>query len=475
MKKLILICLILFTACAGFPSASKTPPRSEKPKHLPEPSSPLNKNKALGRQFIQAALKDYIFVKDYEVLAQVNRVGRSILSGIGEDPEDFHFFVIRQNQLNAFAVPGGYIFFFDGLLKELKTVDALAGVLAHEVAHVQNNHFFKDADKMNAINLATMASIILAGLTGENIGATGVIGSALNISAQLKFSRANEEEADIHAIEYLKQSPYDPLGLADFFKTLSFYAGFTRGAAPPYFSTHPGLSERKFMVETLMKDFQKQQRPLPSSTEDWRHDWARSIAILNAENMGKPLPLSESGTKEAETQTSRQLYLAGLSQFRAGELQKAAKNYQEAIRLEPDQAIYYADLSYIWMQLQKAKLAKSTAYESIRLSKNSPTPYLVLGMIAQSEEDHQTAVNHLRDAKNRAPDYGFVHLQLARSYHALSMPGLEKFHLGQYHRLNFEPIKSLTLYQQALTLLQEGSPLALSAQREIEEITRDGI
>lgn len=473
MKKLIVMCFVFLAACSGVSHVPPSP--TETVKKRPEPTlPPMSREKEIGRQFIKAALKEYEFVRDYEVVAQVNRVGKEILRAIGEDPSEFHFFVVRQNQLNAFAVPGGYIFMFDGLLKQLKTEEALAGVLAHEIAHVQRNHFFKDEKKMNAINLATMASIILAGLTGESVGATGTIAAAANISMQLKFSRENEEEADLFALRYLRQTEYNPSGLADFFDTLSFYAGFTSGAEPPYFSTHPGLRERRFMVETLMKDFPSKKKLSDVSSESWRRDWGRAAAILQAKD-AENTALSETTDELSPSQMARRFYLSGLSALRGGRLQEASRDYQAAIEREPEKAIYHADLAYVWMQLQEAPRAKASALESIRLSGNSPTPYLVLGMIAQSEQDHKAAVKELEAALNRAPEDAFIHLQLARSYHALSIPAKEKFHLGRYHRLNLEPEKAILQFQNALTLLDEQSPLAFAADREIEEMTRDGV
>ncbi|NOY84068.1 MAG: M48 family metalloprotease [Nitrospirae bacterium] len=486
MKKIIVIFFVLLTACSGVPVSSEAPSESKASQtesassHYVPQAPPPSKRKEIGRQFIHAALQEYEFVTDYEVVSQINRIGKDILQAMGEDPENFHFFIVRQNQLNAFAVPGGYIFFFDGLLKELGSIDALAGVMAHEIAHVQRDHFFKDQKKISAINLATMASLILAGLTGKNIGAAGVIGSGINISTQLKFSRKNEEDADLFAIKYLKQTDYNPLGLAEFFETLSFYAGFTRGTQVPYFSTHPGLSERRFMVETLMKDLPVKKKTPDVSTIDWRNDWGRLRAILGvagktslSENLSDEEGLSDQGTDSAAL--GRKSYLSALAASRRGELQAASRDYQSAIESDPTQAIYHADLSNVWMQLQKADLAKAAALESIRLSEDHAIPYLVLGMIAQSESDHKAAVKYLESAKNRAPDHAFISLQLARSYYAIKIPAKEKFYLGRYHRLKLEPEKAMLNFQNALSLLDDRSPLAFITKREMDEIALHGV
>jgi len=464
---IFLASLLLFSCAAGPHPTQAPPPRSAPVKH----EKPPNREKALGREFLRSALKEFQFVKDYEVVHLVNQVGREIVKAIGEDPDRYHFFVVHNNQLNAFAIPGGYIFLFDGLLKKLDSVDALAGVLAHEIAHVEKKHFFKDSKKINAVNLATMASIIIAGLSGKAEGATGTIAMAANVSMRLKFSRKNEEEADLFAIRFLKQTPYNPAGLSDFFKTLSFYQRFTRGIPPPYLSTHPGLGERRLMVEALTRNLPRQKKT--------SLDWDRIATILRADKTGTP-ELSpaqanpEKQAREIHIEEDRAFYLRGLSALKSGRLKEALEAYQSAIGHNRDNALYYADLSQIYMQVQETALAKKAAEESITRAHNLPGPYLVLGMIAQSENDHQSAITQLELATALAPDHAFIHFQLARSYHALSLGVKEHFHLGRHHRLNLEPDLALRQFQRGLSLLKEKNALFRSIQNEIRDIRREG-
>ena len=465
---LALISFFILAGCAGSP-----------PKKAPQPQEPpliQDHGKELGKSFMKTALKKYTFVKDPEVTALINEVGREIVEAIGEDPDTYHFFVVRQNQLNAFAIPGGYIFLFDGLLKNFDSIDALAGVLGHEIAHVRLNHFFKDAKKISAINLATMASLILAGLAGEGMGATGTIAIAANASMQLGFSRKNEEEADLHAIRFLSKTRYNPAGLSTFFSTLSFYQRLTQGTVPPYLSTHPGVGERRFMVDRLVRNLPKKTVP--------EAKWDRVATILRAKKGGsiKKRPIKKGEEQKGQ---ERRFYMRGLAALKSGALNEALEAYQEAIRLAPDRAIYYADLSNIYMQLQQANLAKSAALRSIQLSEQSMAqqdiaqdiamPYLVLGMIAQSEKNHENAVSQLEKAKDRAPENSIIHFQLARSYHALGKRGKERFYLGRYHRLNLEPEKALQEFKKALDLVDLGSLLEQTIQTEIRGIQTEGV
>lgn len=472
MKYLLLSlisCFILF-GCAG------SPPKKAPQTPSPEPPLIQDHGKELGKSFMKTALIKYTFVKDPEVIALINEVGREIVQAIGEDPDRYHFFVVRQNQLNAFAIPGGYIFLFDGLLKNFDSIDALAGVLSHEIAHVKLNHFFKDAKKISAIDLATMASLILAGLTGEGMGATGTIAIAANASMQLGFSRKNEEEADLHAIRFLNKTRYNPSGLSAFFSTLSFYQRLTQGTVPPYLSTHPGVGERRFMVDRLVRD-------LPKKTVS-EEQWGRVSTILRAK---KGSSVKKRSTKKGTEQKpdEKRLYLQGLAALKSGALNEALAAYEAVILLDPNRAIYHADLSNIYMQLQQADLAKQAALKSIRLSRENlvrqrsskeiAMPHLVLGMIAQSEEHHDLAVSRLEVAKGISPEHPVIHFQLARSYHALSNKGKEHFHLGRYHRLNLEPDKALQEFKKALKRVDLEARLEQSIHAEIRGIQREGL
>ncbi len=461
----IIIFVFTFFGCTGARHSELEP-------EPPPPPVRVDHGKELGKQFIKAALKEYRFVKDPEIVRLVNRVGKEILTAIGEDPARYHFLVVQQNQLNAFAIPGGYIFLFDGLLKKLDSLDSLAGVMAHEIAHVQKNHFFKDAKKINAINLATMASIILAGLAGEGQGATGTIAIAANVSLQLKFSRENEEEADLHAVRYLRRTPYHPSGLSTFFNTLSFYQRFTSGVPPPYLSTHPGLGERRLMVDLLIQDL-----PPPALLSDAAQvDWKRINTILRAdgtEAIDTLFPKAQED--ESVLDEAQRYYLRGLFALKSGAMQEALLAYQEAIQRNPDQSLYYGDLAQVYMRLQRVEEAKTAALKSIQLADNQAAPHLVLGMILQIEGAHQSALDHFEIARKRGPENPIVYYQFARSYHALSKTVMEQFYLGRYHRFNLEPDKALSALQKGLGMVIKGSLMAQTLQNEIDDIRREGL
>ncbi len=238
-----------------------------------------------------------------------------------------------------------------------------------------------------------------------------------------------------------------------------------------YLSTHPGVNERRFMVDRLVQDL-----PLKILPEE---KWERVSTILRAKKGGAIQKSSIKKGSEKQAQ-ERQFYLSGLTALKSGNLNEALAFYQDAIRLAPERAIYHADLSEIYMKLQQADLAKKAALQSIQISQKSGTqeiamPYFVLGMIAQSEENHAYAVSRLETAKKLTPGNPIIYFQLARSYHALSKKVEASFYLGRYHRLSLEPEKALLQFKKALALLEKESPLKQKIQAEIRGIQAEGV
>ena len=175
------------------------------------------------------------------------------LSGASDRPQQsFTFFLLRDRQINAFATLGGYIGMNAGLILSAEREDEMAGVLAHEIAHVTQQHVLRGAEKAQRdslpILLATLGAIIAAqqaggNSTGDATSAAVMTGLGLLQQRQIDYTRDNEAEADRVGIRNLSRSGYDPEAMADFFQTLQSVVrmnqGDERARAPSYLQTHP--------------------------------------------------------------------------------------------------------------------------------------------------------------------------------------------------------------------------------------------
>jgi len=185
-------------------------------------------------------------IKDPEIVGYVSSAGQKVLDQVDGKFFDYEFFVIQDDGLNAFAMPGGLVFVHTGLLEVIDTENELLCVLAHETGHVQGRHIARRMERMQRINIAT-AAIAIAGLflgQGQTGSALLVTSGALNESIALKYSREDEEEADRRACHWVCKAGYDPRGLITVLQKMQKYRWLGTSTIPSYLSTHPVYSER---------------------------------------------------------------------------------------------------------------------------------------------------------------------------------------------------------------------------------------
>ncbi|NLL14221.1 MAG: M48 family metalloprotease [Fibrobacter sp.] len=187
------------------------------------------------------------FKGDYRVTRFVDSIGAILAQNQKERPNlRFTFTILEDDSsINAFAIPGGHVFVYTGLLKEVENTAELAGVLAHEIGHITRYH---GADRLVAGEVTGLVNQILF---GDESTIAKAAASLLENLAFLKFSRNNEFEADSSAVVYTSRSGINPLGVRDFFLKLKRKYGDSQKIFEPL-STHPLLSERIENVEKII-------------------------------------------------------------------------------------------------------------------------------------------------------------------------------------------------------------------------------
>jgi predicted Zn-dependent protease len=215
----------------------------------------LEQDKMLGRQVVREVTEqtDSYVVLDRSrysgAYAYLEAIRDTILaSGKVKHGSDFEWkiWIIQNDSVqNAFCAPGGYIFVYTGLIQELHSASALAGVLAHEIAHADCRHSTRQMTKKLGIQL------LLSFVLGINQSVLTELAQGL---VDLGFSRTDEEEADLRSVEYLCSSPYRADGAAIFFRQLS--ESGEGDLIPEFLSTHPSPGNRVQNIEALMKQRQ---------------------------------------------------------------------------------------------------------------------------------------------------------------------------------------------------------------------------
>jgi len=198
-------------------------------------------------------LHEPTYVDDPEINDYVNRLGRRLVEASGNPSGNFHFFVVRDPTVNAFAMFGGFVGMNTGTLLTAQSESELASVLAHEIGHVTQNHMARQMakEKQNTIpSLIAMAVGVLAARANSSIGmATIASAQAGVVQAQLAYSRDFEREADRAGYQTLEKAGFDVRGMGEFFERMQKAGHLYENNAPVYLRTHPMTVERISDIE----------------------------------------------------------------------------------------------------------------------------------------------------------------------------------------------------------------------------------
>jgi predicted Zn-dependent protease len=193
-------------------------------------------------------LREPSYVDDPDINDYLEQIGRRLVEASANPTGRFHFFAIRDNTVNAFAMFGGYIGINTGTMLTAQSESELAGVLAHEIAHVTQNHLARQIvkEKQNTISsLIAMAIGLLAARSNTSVAAGAVMSAQAGmIQAQLAYSRDFEREADRVGYQTLEKAGFDVHGMSDFFERLQRAGRLYENNAPVYFRSHPLTVER---------------------------------------------------------------------------------------------------------------------------------------------------------------------------------------------------------------------------------------
>lgn len=237
----------------------------------------LEKEIALGRQLAQEVERSSKLLEDPEINEYVNRLGQNLVRN-SDAKVPFMIKVIDSDEINAMALPGGFFYVNTGLILAASEESELAGVMAHEIAHVAARHGTEQYTKGQIVNFASIPLIFLGGPIGYGIRQA----AGLLIPLQfLRFSRGAEREADFLGLQYLYKTGYDPTAFISFFEKVKAQEKKKPGVLAKAFSTHPPTIERiqrsQEEIQTLLTE--RPQYVLNTSEFDKIH--ARLEALEN--------------------------------------------------------------------------------------------------------------------------------------------------------------------------------------------------
>jgi len=394
----------------------------------------IERETSLGRSVYDKLMENGLIETHPLLDRYINDLGFRLLAGLDNRVRDYRFFIVRDDSVNAFALPGGFIGVNRGLIMQARSQHQLASVVAHEIAHVQLRHgldLMEKGSKMsNAALLSVLAGLLLGGVDSQ-LGAAVLYGGAAGAQqAMVNFTRENEYEADRLGIELMQNAQFDPNGMVQFFGIMANLSGSSELGNIEYLRTHPVNNNR--IAEAMGRVRNSSLR----------------VDRLDDYQLFKDYLLYTSSDHLADQGGSE--YLRALVLMRAARYQDADARLTE---------LYSHDNENIWYSIAFAEnleyLRREEEAELVyrRLLDIFPEDYVLsmrLLRLLRLEGRNQSALVIARSLENQFPEDKQVYFELSEIYQALQRPSLQMMAQAEFHRIAGNPKQAIRLYDQVL-------------------------
>jgi predicted Zn-dependent protease len=418
----------------------------------------------LGRRFLLEVRSQLPITEDPTLAEYVDRVGARLVKTLGAQEFEYHFYVVQNSALNAFAVPGGYVFVFAGLIAHVENDDELAGVLAHEIGHVSGHHLVRQQTEGQVWSYAAILGALLSAVNPV-LGAAGVAAAQ---TAQLKYSREFEQEADYLGLRYATEAGYDPHALGSFFKILLAEQRVNPAGVPAYMLTHPLTENRVANVETSINaQHLKTPSGRPAASPDLAEVTAVSRALIDPPDdvVARYRKLAEEHPDDAE-----RWFLLGRVQQTVSQLDAARVSLERCRDLGGLGGRVDRPLGSVYVALKQPDKAKDALGRHLAKRPSDGFAHLELGKALADGGDAKGALTEFQRAFTLDGELDEAH-RLAGI--ALGRQGDEAegfYHLALASRLRGELEQALSHFQRTEDLVPRGTPRHEEVEQAIDEL-----
>ena len=407
-------------------------------------SASYEAERELGRNFALQAQTQLPLITDVEVVDYVSRIGERIVAALDHNPFTYQFFVVRDPKINAFAVPGGYIYVHSGMLTRAANEDEVAGVLGHEIAHVHAHHLAREQDASRWMNYVTLLGSILSVV---NAGAGGGTSPA-SATTPLTYRRDFEQEADYLGADYIQRAGFDPNGMLDFFKKMADEQRLTPAFAPPYLLSHPLTDERLTRLESALRTHQWAATPRPSTSAKLE----RVQVLVRAQTESSTDVLAAYRRRVDEHPDDAQArYLLGVAFLETGAFDSARQTLEQARALGWVAAD--RELGRAWLRLRDPQRARPLLARATEVDPDDAGAHAELAKTLEMVGDSTAALREYQRAVDLAPTFADAHYGYGILAGRSGREADGYFHLAEALRLRGEYDAALKQYERTAALV----------------------
>lgn len=385
--------------------------------------------------------EEYPFIWDPQVVAEITRIGNALSRAVGVSDNAFHFYVIDQPGVNAFATPLGDIFIFSGMITRMHSSSELAGVLAHEMGHVQADHFTQMQRRATLGSIPGLVAAILS--KGDPRVIAGTIAAAQ--SYQLHWSREMELQSDRLALQYLRRTEYDPEGMLGALTTIQQSERLLPSDAPEHLMTHPITTLRIATMEGALA-----QEPGKVYQPERDPSWERLQAVLRALTE-KPYVVRQMYLRRLQEDSAEAHSLMGVILAKQENYPEAETHFRRALESSPRNPLYLLDLGSALFHQGKFGEARKVLQESLALAGRgeSSEAWYYLGEIHRMEGDRAAAYEAYEKSVNSWPPLSEAHYQFALYLVEEERLGEADFYFAKAAQLRGDFASALRNYRRA--------------------------
>ena len=436
----------------------------------------VGEEKELGEKLLYTIRSNFQVLDDPDLKQYVTKLGEEVLVTAGVQFFNYHFFIIKNKEFNAFAAPSGLIFFHSGLIEKVESENEFVSVLAHEIGHIVKRHLASRIDKDKKISIATMglalASLALGGGAITEALLTGSM--AAGQSARLHFSRLDEEEADLLAYDWMKELNRSPEGQVGMLQTMRQIARYRSGMIPQYLLTHPNPESRLDYVQSLVEYEKKEIAEMDRGDDVAFLRFKFRILTQVKESIFLRGYYSSILSSDKVSQDTRMMAKYGLAQ-----LDSAENNYSSSLELMNEVIEYFNDKNIFLIDLGIIEFESGNAEKAYEIlnkafDKNRANMYaaFALAKVCFNIGKFDKAENLFKSVMYEIPEFAKVYYELGRLSAAKGLPAETNFYLGKFYLYEGKLKLSRNKLDTALKSKSLPSEIELDAKRSLELIDR---
>ncbi len=396
----------------------------------------IGEEREVGEKLLYTVRSAFDLVDDPDVTQYINNLGREALKVTGIQYFDYRFFVINDNEFNAFAAPSGLIFFYAGLISMMNSEDELLSVMAHEIGHISKRHLASRMEKGKIVGIASIGMAMAALAFGGGAAApTLMMGSlAAGQSASLHFSRQDEEEADLLAYGWMQKLGRNPEGQEKMLQTMRRVARYRSERLPQYLLTHPDSEARLSYVQSLLENERGGTTAAPVDEFEFFRFKYRVMAQTKDQASFRT-HLTSVITNPRSTAFAINMARYGLSQVDRMEnnFDSSLKLIDEVIAALPQHPELLVDKAVIELAAGQAAQAQQSLARVLNRDRSNMYAVFTMAKALLQLGKQQEAERYLKELVAEQPEYPQVYFELGQIAANRGKNGIAAAYLGRHY------------------------------------------